>query len=172
MVTEAFKEANIKGYGRLLVIGCAIQSNGRLLIEQSEGMGIPATYIQATPDLLMGDLLKNMRSSQIFSICGLPDIKAAKIKTKKGEEKKWEVRLVGVDTFDPITMKTDHMKGDDVPAWDKIKKALKGSYADTVWDHLVGDTSAPFTPGANRCVAVKVIDDRGNELSIEKHLDS
>jgi adenine-specific DNA-methyltransferase len=27
-----------------------------------------ATYVQATPDLMMGDLLKNMRSSQIFSV--------------------------------------------------------------------------------------------------------
>ena len=40
----------------------------------------PATYVQATPDLLMGDLLKNMRSSQIFSVCGLPEIEIRKVK--------------------------------------------------------------------------------------------
>src|SRR3972149_8431701 len=28
---------------------------------------------------MMGDLLKNMRSSQIFSVCGLPEIKLTKI---------------------------------------------------------------------------------------------
>ena len=39
------------------------------------GTNQPATYVQATPDLMMGDLLKNMRSSEIFSVCGLPEIR-------------------------------------------------------------------------------------------------
>jgi len=39
-----------------------------------------------------------------------------------------------------------------------------------VWDHLAGTTSAPFTQGASGEVAVKVIDDRGNELLVVKKL--
>ena len=73
---EAAKEASLKNYTHLYVIGFAIQPNARQLIENCDAVvGIPATYIQATPDLMMGDLLKNMRSSQIFSVCGLPEIK-------------------------------------------------------------------------------------------------
>ena len=54
------------------------------LIENcAAAMGIPATYVQATPDLLMGDLLKNMRSSQIFSVCGLPEVEAAQAQGQK-----------------------------------------------------------------------------------------
>ena len=76
LVQEAAKEASLKNYTHLYVIGFAIQPNARQLIENCDAVvGIPATYIQATPDLLMGDLLKNMRSSQIFSVCGLPEIK-------------------------------------------------------------------------------------------------
>ena len=76
LVQEAAKEAWLKSYTHLYVIGFAIQPNARQLIENCDAVvGIPATYIQATPDLLMGDLLKNMRSSQIFSVCGLPEIK-------------------------------------------------------------------------------------------------
>ena len=64
-----------KSYAHLYVIGFAIQPNARELIEKcAEVVGVPATYVQATPDLLMGDLLKNMRSSQIFSVCGLPEV--------------------------------------------------------------------------------------------------
>jgi hypothetical protein len=55
-------------------------------------------------------------------------------------------------------------------AWDNLKKALKGTYDDTVWDHLAGTTSTPFEPGEHRQVAVKVIDDRGNELLVVKAL--
>jgi adenine-specific DNA-methyltransferase len=51
-----------------------------------------------------------------------------------------------------------------------LKKALKGGYEDSVWDHLAGTVSAPFEAGEHGQVAVKVIDDRGNELLIVKNL--
>jgi adenine-specific DNA-methyltransferase len=194
LVFEAAKEAHAKGYSHLYVIGFAIQPNARNLIEHSEqAVGIPATYVQATPDLLMGDLLKNMRSSQIFSVCGLPEIKIHKNGRKNGKNGvPYQVELLGLDVFDPVTMEVDHRRGDDVPAWfldtdynglcfhvcqaffprtsawENLKKALKGTYDETVWDHLAGTKSAPFEPGEHGQIAVKVIDDRGNELMVVK----
>ena len=32
-------------------------------------------------------------------------------------------------------------------AWNDLRKALKGDYDDTVWDHLAGTRSAPFEAG-------------------------
>jgi hypothetical protein len=55
-------------------------------------------------------------------------------------------------------------------AWDSLKKALRGIYDETVWDHLAGTTSAPFEAGEHGQIAVKVIDDRGNELMVVKEL--
>jgi len=55
-------------------------------------------------------------------------------------------------------------------AWESLKKALKGQYDDSVWDHLAGTTSAPFAAGQHKQIAVKVIDDRGNELLVVKPL--
>ena len=163
------------------------------MIENCEAVvGISATYMQATPDLMMGDLLKNMRSSQIFSVCGLPEIEIHR--KDKGKEKQYEVELLGLDVFDPATMEPDHRAGNDVPAWfldtdynglcfhvsqaffprtsawDNLKKALRGEYEESVWDHLSGTTSAPFEAGENRQIAVKVIDDRGNELMVVEKL--
>jgi adenine-specific DNA-methyltransferase len=196
LVHEALKEAGLKGYTHLYVIGFAIQPHARQLVDHSAEMGMPpATYVQATPDLMMGDLLKNMRSSQIFSVCGLPEIKAHKVAPeKKGDPQRWSIELVGLDTFDPTTMKTAHRGGNDVPcwlldsdynnlcfratqvffprtgAWDSLRKALKADYDETVWDHLAGTRSAPFEAGEHGQVAVKVIDDRGNELLVVKEL--
>jgi adenine-specific DNA-methyltransferase len=68
LVDQAMKEANRKNYTRLFVIGFAIEANARLLVEQSADIGIPATYVQATPDLVMGSLLKTTRASQVFSV--------------------------------------------------------------------------------------------------------
>jgi len=55
-------------------------------------------------------------------------------------------------------------------AWENLKKALKGEYEDTIWEHLAGTASAPFQVGEHKQVAVKVIDDRGNELLVVKPL--
>jgi adenine-specific DNA-methyltransferase len=55
-------------------------------------------------------------------------------------------------------------------AWDNLKRALRGVYADSVWEHLAGTTSEPFAAGEHKQIAVKVIDDRGNELLVLKKL--
>jgi adenine-specific DNA-methyltransferase len=53
-------------------------------------------------------------------------------------------------------------------AWDNLQKALKGQFEDSVWEHLAGTVSEPFSLGDKKCVAVKVIDERGNELMAVK----
>ena len=100
------------------MIGFAIEPNARTLVDKIEAqVGIPATYVQATPDLVMGDLLKTMRSSQIFSVSGLPDVAIRKVEPEeKGGPQRYEVELLGLDTFDPTTFEAQHRDGDDVPA--------------------------------------------------------
>jgi adenine-specific DNA-methyltransferase len=51
-----------------------------------------------------------------------------------------------------------------------LKKALRGEYDDSVWQHLAGNVSAPFEAGEHNEIAIKVIDDRGNELMVVKDL--
>jgi adenine-specific DNA-methyltransferase len=191
LVENAAKEAAGKRYTQLYVIGFAIDAKAREAVENCEAVfDIPATYVQATPDLLMGDLLKNLRSSQIFSVCGLPDVKV-----KKAAEGRVQVELLGLDVFDPVTEVVDSRAANDVPAWfldtdynglcfhvcqaffprtsawEGLKKALKAEFAESVWDHLAGTVSAPFEPGDHKRAAVKVIDDRGNELLVVKELN-
>jgi len=197
LVYEAAREAHARSYEQLLVIGFAIEPNARAMVDKTEQLvGIPATYVAATPDLVMGDLLKTMRSSQIFSVTGLPDIAVRKVDPEeKGGPQRYEVELLGLDTFDPTTFEAQHSSGDDVPAWlldtawnglsfhvsqaffprtsawDNLRKALKTDFEESVWDHLSGTVSAPFTAGEVREIAVKVLDDRGNELLVVRSLD-
>ena len=203
LVYEAAREAHTKNYSHLFVIGFAIQPGARNFLDNCEAaVGVPATYVQATPDLLMGDLLKNMRSSQIFSVCGLPEVALRKLSKgilspspARGEGNTlYEVELLGLDVFDPITMLVDHRKGGDVPAWfldanynglcfhvsqaffprtsawDNLKRALKSTHEESVWDHLAGTVSASFEAGEHGQIAVKVVDDRGNELLVVKNI--
>ena len=150
---EAAREAYAKSYTHLYVIGFAIQPTARDLIEEcAEVVGVPATYVQATPDLLMGDLLKNMRSSQISASAGCRRSRSA----SAWPAGQYEVELLGLDVFDPVTMDDDTRGGGDVPgwlldtdyndlastsarrfspdgAWDNLKRALRGEYDESVW---------------------------------------
>ena len=206
LVYEAAREAHAKNYAHLFVIGFAIQPGARNFLDNCEAaVGVPATYVQATPDLLMGDLLKNMRSSQIFSVCGLPEVALRKLpkgtpspspSPARGEgDALYEVELLGLDVFDPVTMEVEHRRGDDVPAWfldtnynglcfhvsqaffprtsawDNLKRALRSTHEESVWDHLAGTISASFGAGEHGQIAVKVVDDRGNELLVVKSLN-
>ncbi|MDD9823611.1 MAG: site-specific DNA-methyltransferase, partial [Gammaproteobacteria bacterium] len=189
-VIEAGKEARAKDYRLLLVIAFAIEPAARQTVERSEAtFGLPAFYAQASTDLVMSDLLKNTRSSQLFAVVGLPDIKLEKTggKAEDGADL-WQATLQGLDVFDPATMEHGALQGDDVPcwmldtdydgqcfragqvffprtsAWDKIRRAVRADFDEAVWEHLRGAVSAPFVAGEQ--VAVKVLDDRGNELLV------
>ena len=52
----------------------------------------------------------------------------------------------------------------DKSAWEKLSKALGGVVDPDRFEALAGTVSLPFPPGKHRCVAVKVIDPRGNEV--------
>ena len=62
------------------------------------------------------------------------------------------------------------LRDNEPSASDNLKRALKGRYEDSVWDHLSGTISEPFEAGEHKQIAVKVIDDRGNELLVVKEL--
>ncbi len=119
---------------------------------------------------------------------------AHEISNKKQQLTWYSIELLGLEVFDPGTMQVDHKRGDDVPAWfvdtdynglsfhvcqaffprtaawDNLKRSLKGEYEDSVWEHLARNVSVPFEAGEHGQIAVKVIDDRGNELMVVKSL--
>ncbi len=189
LVFEAGREAYYLKYDFLYFFGFAIEPNARSLIEDTGKLRIAASYVAVTPDVAMSDLLKTTRGSEIFSVTGLPDFEVRKA-SKKGPEDQilYEVELRGLDIFDPQSLDTESISGDNVPcwmldtdydgmcfyatqvffpktsAWDNLQRSLRATFDDSVWAHLSGTTSEPFTIGDRKRVAVKVIDERGNEL--------
>ena len=143
----------------------------------------------------MSDLLKTSKSSEIFSITGLPDVTLEKVKARKGDMPLYRAVIKGLDIFRPDTMETEEIRAENLPcwmldtdyngmafyasqvffpktsAWEDLKKSLKGRFEDSVWSHLAGTVSEPFTLGEKRRIAVKVIDERGNELMVVKSAD-
>uniref|UniRef100_UPI000C07A76D site-specific DNA-methyltransferase n=1 Tax=Acetobacter aceti TaxID=435 RepID=UPI000C07A76D len=188
-VFNAQTEALRQGYSQLFLFGFAIDANARGMLAK---LKLPTIYIAVTPDVVMSDLLKTSRSSEIFSITGLPDVRLEAAGKNKDGTPLHRVVIKGLDIFRPDTMETDEVKAENLPcwmldtnyngmaffasqvffpktsAWDNLQKSLKGQFAENVWEHLAGTVSEPFTLGDKRRIAVKVIDERGNELMTVK----
>jgi adenine-specific DNA-methyltransferase len=153
---------------------------------------LPTTYVSVTPDVVMSDLLKTSKASEIFSITGLPDVKFEPAEKREDGTPLHRVVIKGLDIFRPDTMETDEIKAENLPcwmldtnyngmvflasqvffpktgAWDNLQKSLKGQFSDSIWEHLAGTASEPFVLGDKKRIAVKAIDERGNELMVVK----
>ncbi|MGZ8908331.1 MAG: hypothetical protein ACXW1U_21730, partial [Methylobacter sp.] len=190
-ILEASREAYYLKFDALYFFGFAIQAKARELIEDRSKLKLPCSYVAVTPDVVMSDLLKTSKASEIFSVTGLPDIDFG-ITGKKSPtgDKLYQVTLLGLDIFRPHDLETESIAAENLPcwmldtdyngmcfcarqvffpktsAWDNLQKSLKGRFSDTVWEHLAGVESEPFVLGSNKRIAVKVIDERGNELMV------
>lgn len=189
VVFEAAREAYFLKFQHLYFFGFAIQAKARELLEDRARLRIPCTYVTVTPDVAMSDLLKTSRASEIFSVTGLPDARLRKTGKKNDDgDPLYEVELLGLDIFNPATMEQEAIEGQNMPAWmldtdydglsfyatqvffpktaawDNLQKSLKAEFDPSVWSHLAGTVSEPFAVGPKQRVAVKVIDERGNEL--------
>ncbi len=190
-VLEAAREAWFSKFDALYFFGFAIQAKARELIENRGKLKLPCTYVAVTPDVVMSDLLKTSKSSEVFSITGLPDLDLRSTGDNSPDGTKlYEVELCGLDIFRPQDLETESVEADNLPcwmldtdyngmafvarqvffpktsAWDNLQKSLKAKFDSSVWDHLAGTVSEPFVLGQHQRIAVKVIDERGNELMV------
>ncbi|MEI8093060.1 MAG: site-specific DNA-methyltransferase [Spirochaetales bacterium] len=137
----------------------------------------------------MDGLLKDSPRSQLFTVFGKPEVEVHS--APNGE---WQVELLGVDIYDPLTGDIRPTKADkvaawfldsdydgrcfcvtqaffpDQDAWEKIAKALKTQADQYAFAPYKGTKSVTFKAGTHGRVAVKVIDPRGNEVMVVKKL--
>jgi adenine-specific DNA-methyltransferase len=194
-VWAAAGEARDHGFAKVYFFGFAIQAKAREMLDDRSKKILPCAFITVTPDVLMSDLLKTTRASEIFSVTGLPDIEVVKAgKHKDSGVDLVQVKLKGLDIFNPATLETEEHAAENLPcwmldtdydglcffatqvffpktgAWDNLQKSLKAQFEPGVWDHLAGTESEPFELGMRRRIAVKVIDERGNELMVVREV--
>jgi len=183
-VQESTPAAKMNGYDVLLFCGFSFDPEARALIQKTPVKGLTVEFVNVAPDVLIGDLLKTGRASQIFTAYGEPDVRLT-----KGKDDTYVVELAGVDIYDPLTGKAESTRGEDAAAWfldtdydgmtfhicqaffpgdkdawDKLQRALKAQIEPETFELMRGTKSFPFQPGKHKRIAVKVIDFRGNEV--------
>ena len=144
---------------------------------------IPVLLVRMNADLVMGDELKKTGAGNLFTVFGEPDVEIETV----GDELR--VVLRGVDVYDPNTgeLRSDdtgqialwmidsaydgesffvrhcYFTGNQKP-YERLKKALKAEIDEDAWAELYGTTSRLFPRPESGRIAVKVINDYGDEV--------
>ncbi len=190
---EAAQTASVNGYDVLVLAGFSVDPEAQAFIQKTPIKNLTIHFANVNPDVLVGDLLKTSRASQLFTVFGSPDavVRPANVETpRRGvSTNEYVVELRGVDIYDPNTGELHQSRGEDVAAWfldqdydgytfcisqaffpanadawEKLERALKGTLDPEKFEALRGTVSLPFQPGKHNRIAVKVIDMRGNEV--------
>jgi adenine-specific DNA-methyltransferase len=144
---------------------------------------IPVLIVRMNVDLLMGEELKKTQAANLFTVFGEPDIDLTE--TDDG----YVVDLRGVDVYDPTTGEVRGNDTDLIALWmidtdydeesffvracyftgendpyRRLKTALKADIDADAWESLRSTTSRPFPKPSTGKIAVKVINDYGDEV--------
>ncbi|MEU5786794.1 site-specific DNA-methyltransferase [Micromonospora purpureochromogenes] len=144
---------------------------------------IPVLMVRMNADLLMGEELKKTGAGNLFTVFGEPDIDIHE--TADG----LVVNLNGVDVYDPTTGEVRSNDTSRIALWmidtdyneesffvrhcyftggndpyKRLKTALKADIDADAWDSLYQTVSRPFPKPMAGKIAVKVINDYGDEV--------
>ena len=182
-VEDCLPIASRRGYDELVFAGFSFDGAAQAIIQEDPNPRVRVHMAHINPDVAMGDLLKETPSTQLFTVFGMP--RTALQEAANGE---YSVKMEGVDVYNPVDNTVNSAGADrvaawfvdsdydgrtfcitqaffpDKSAWNKIARALKGVIDADQFEKFSGTESLPFPAGEHACVAVKVIDPRGNEV--------
>ncbi|MDX1749051.1 MAG: site-specific DNA-methyltransferase [Methylophaga sp.] len=168
-----------------LLVFCAFTFDPEAAKDIDNIKGIQALKVQMNTDLLTEDLKKGRASNESFWLMGQPDVELHKHK-----DGKLQVEVHGFDYFDTKTgelksggkkniamwqLDTDYDNRSLFPrqvffpmagkkdGWNRLKKDIRAELNEDLLESFHGTKSLPFEAGDNRCIAVKIVDDRGIE---------
>ncbi len=157
---------------------------GFATVEGERRLGrIPVQLVRMNVDLLMGEDLKKSGAGNLFTVFGEPDIEL-----RATDGGRVVVEIKGVDVFDPTTGEVRSNDTGQIALWmidtsydeesffvrhcyftggdpyRRLKAALKADIDIEAWESLYRTESRPFDRPATGRIAVKVINDYGDEV--------
>ncbi len=190
-VAQAIEEAQTLVPRPKLIVFAAFQFDSEAAkdIDETNWPGVTLLKAQMNADLLTEDLKKKRASNESFWLIGQPDVALRRI--QRGPDRdKWEVEVHGFDYYNTKTggiesgsesqiavwlLDTDYDGRSLYPrqvffpmagvkeGWARLAKNLKAEIDEELIEAFRGTVSLPFTPGGNKRIAVKIVDDRGIE---------
>jgi len=150
---------------------------------------LPVLKARMNADLHMQQDLANSGKGNLFVIFGEPDIDILDATGPEGQPNQIQVKINGVDVFDPSTGEVRSDEPDNIACWfidsdyngesffvrqayflgqndpyKSLKISLKAEIDQEAWESLNCDISVPFAKPSTGRIAVKVINHLGDEV--------
>lgn len=146
---------------------------------------LPVLLVRMNPDLAMGEeLLKKTSAGNLFMVFGEPDIDI-----ERADDGHLQVRLKGLDIYDPTTGLVRPADTDDIACWfldtaydetsffvrhayftgadepyQRLQRSLRAEIDEEAWASLYRTESRPFVRPDTGKIAIKVINHYGDEV--------
>ena len=185
-LVEAARECADAGFN--VLISCAF--NYEAQSTEFDKLGpIPVLKARMNADLHMQQDLANSGKGNLFVIFGEPDIDILDATGPDGQPNQIQVKINGVDVFDPSTGEVRSDEPDNIACWfidsdyngesffvrqayflgqndpyKSLKTSLKAEIDPEAWESLNSDVSVPFAKPQTGRIAVKVINHLGDEV--------
>ena len=185
-LVEAARECADAGFD--VLISCAF--NYEAQSTEFDKLGpIPVLKARMNADLHMQQDLANSGKGNLFVIFGEPDIDILDASGPEGQPDQIQVKINGVDVFDPSTGEVRSDEPDNIACWfidsdyngesffvrqayflgqndpyKSLKTSLKAEIDHEAWESLNRDVSVPFAKPSTGRIAVKVINHLGDEV--------
>lgn len=168
--------------------GVTIETSDLGFVAAERDIGrVKVLMVRMNSELLMGEELKKTGAGNLFTVFGAPDIDLEPVASDDGPT--FVAHLRGVDVYDPSTDDVRSAGIDQVALWmidtdydeesffvrhcyftggndpyKRLKTALKADIDPDAWDTLYRTSSRPFPAPSTGKVAIKVINDYGDEV--------
>ncbi|MDE0227029.1 MAG: site-specific DNA-methyltransferase [Gammaproteobacteria bacterium] len=185
-LVRATREAADAGFEAL--IACAFNYEAHATEFNQLGR-VPVLKARMNADLHMANDLKKTDTANLFVIFGEPDIEVEPAASDNGQNDWIQVRINGVDVFDPSAGEVRSDGPEGIACWfvdtdyneesffvrqayflgagdpyKSLKTTLKAEIDPDAWETLHSDTSRPFPKPSTGRIAVKVINHLGDEV--------
>ncbi|MCS5693943.1 site-specific DNA-methyltransferase [Cyanobium sp. FGCU-6] len=185
-LVEAARECADAGFN--VLISCAFNYEAQSTEFDKLG-SIPVLKARMNADLHMQQDLANSGKGNLFVIFGEPDIDILDATGPDGQPNQIQVKINGVDVFDPSTGEVRSDEPDNIACWfidsdyngesffvrqayflgqndpyKSLKTSLKAEIDHEAWESLNSDVSVPFAKPSTGRIAVKVINHLGDEV--------
>lgn len=191
-IKQAAREAIEGDLPMIAVLGFAFDPNlgvesdddGFAVVAGVRDLGkVKVLVVRMNVDLLMGQDLKKTKSANLFTVFGEPDLVLRQV----GDQ--WAIQVRGVDVYDPTSGDVRSNSTDEIALWlvdtdydgesffvrhayflgdndpfKSLRTALKADIDPDAWATLYRAESVPFDTPSTGKIAVKVINDYGDEV--------
>lgn len=195
-INAIIQSVSSKEFKRVFLIGFDFKAEAvDFLSNRNLSQDIPIIPVCASLGLHMASLQEYQRAHQLFEIISIPKVQLEEREDlRESSNRYFQIEISGLFFIDPRTASHLPLSNSAMSAWfldsnydgsifrvqqafilqskiwNQMKKRVKDKLPEDAWKTLSKAKSQPFKAGKAKKVAIKTVDNRGNEVTVTKDI--